>query len=267
MEAIYLGVVEMKGIDNIRPPEYALDKNSAEDLLLTENHIKIVHYPDCQQLIIWLPEYHGLYEDIAINDVHSGLNIYSQKISDVVGGSIQIIIDTLFIYPGEFVMTISKIDGLQHNITFVKYKEGVMPEIPENAPDEPIDFDKPPIEYRDGFGNVLPNEDLLLREKLIGDMVKKFSRKLLFDGNGRSGSVTYLEGDKKVSFESEIGGGDCIFFIHVPDEENWLNKTGFELNERNDILQFVAENTLRIQISSSDAYYLIGERDILFIRK
>ena len=35
MEAIYPGVVEMKGIDNIRPPEYALDKNSAEDLLLT----------------------------------------------------------------------------------------------------------------------------------------------------------------------------------------------------------------------------------------
>ena len=267
MVTSYFGVVLINGIDNIRPPEYALDKNSAEDLLLTENHIKIVHYPDCQQLIVWLPEYHDIYEDISIKDILSGQNIYFKKISGIVSGSIQIIIDTLFIYPGEFVITISKIDGLQHNVTFVKYKEGVIPEVPDKTPVEAVDLDKPPIEYRDGLGNILPNEDLLLREKLIGYMVKKFSRKLLFDGNGRSGSVTYLEGDKKVSFESEIGGGDCIFFIHIPDEENWLNKTGFELNERNDILQFVAENTLRIQISSSDAYYLIGERDILFIRK
>jgi len=265
MEAIYLGVVEMKGIDNIRPPEYALDKNSAEDLLLTENHIKIVHYPDCQQLIIWLPEYHGLYEDIAINDVHSGLNIYSQKISDVVGGSIQIIIDTLFIYPGEFVMTISKIDGLQHNVTFVKYQEGVMPEVPENAPDEPIDFDKPPIEYRDGFGNVLPNEDLMLREQIINKTINKITRRLEYISHGRDGEVVYTEGEKHIKFLMEMGAYDCVFYINIPSEAEWETTSTFPLSEREDIITFVAEQTQRDQSSSCD--FTISEKEIAYYKK
>ena len=140
-----------------------------------------------------------------------------------------------------------------------------------NPPDYPffeeMNSSKSYPQYRDGAGNLLPNEDLELREKLMQDLVKKFSRKLLFEGTVRSGTVSFVQEDKTASFQSEIGGGKCIFYIIIPNEKTWLATTGFETEERAEILMFIAENTLRQQISTAEAYYKISDEEIAFFYK
>ncbi|MBK7233062.1 MAG: hypothetical protein IPH93_12580 [Saprospiraceae bacterium] len=234
---------------------------------LTTKNIKLVHYPDCQQLIIWLPEQGMFYDNITIQHQESQRVIYKAKIDDILSGSIQLILDSLMIPVGISIVRIEHQNKSSHEITIEKLKEGVLPEAPAIIEQPEDKSDSEPITYRDGFGNPIPNEDLILRSKLLDQLALKFSRKLEFEGTGRSGSIKYIEGDRTAKFYVEMGGGKCIFYVDIPTESNWEKETVFGIQERNDILQFIAEETLRKQTTSSDAYYVIGERDILFMNK
>jgi hypothetical protein len=65
---------------------------------------------------------------------------------------------------------------------------------------------------------------------------------LEFRGNFRSGYISYIEGDKKCDFVHEIGGGGCAFYIEIPSEEKWEIETGFQLEKRNEIIEYLAES-------------------------
>ncbi|MBK9736964.1 MAG: hypothetical protein IPO92_19245 [Saprospiraceae bacterium] len=65
--------------------------------MMDETRIRLVHYPDCQQLIIWLPVDGDLYQNMVIYNSKSKHEIWRKEIREIINGSIQIILDTPFL--------------------------------------------------------------------------------------------------------------------------------------------------------------------------
>lgn len=229
---------------------------------LEENHVKFIHYPDCQQLIIWLPEYGRNYDEIVIKNINTDEIIFDKKVPDILNGSIQLLLDTLPFPPGFFEIKINKMNGFCHLISFTKFEESILIKEPEVEVPKYKYSPEPPIIYKDGNGKIIPDEDLILRDKIITKMVNRFTRKIEYTGNVRSGSVIYIEGDKRLEFYSEMGGGNCIFYVDIPSCDNWEKSTGYPLEERDEIIKFIAETTHRDQAPSG--YYTIKEEEIVY---
>jgi hypothetical protein len=224
-----------------------------------------VHYPDCQQIILWLPDHYRYYNDILIKDRLKSEIIYHNKIGDIVQGSVQIIIDSVFIYPGDFEIIISSSSGKLYHLYFRKYPEGIIPESNKQSTHIDVNTDKNPVVYRDGLGNEIPNEDLILRENVIASIFDKIFRRVSYVSYGREGEVVYREGDKTIRFYMEMGGGDCVFYLNIPDETEWEATTGFPLSSRGEIIQYVAESTLKDQAPSCK--YRISPTEIAYYKK
>ena len=90
---------------------------------------------------------------------------------------------------------------------------------------------------------------------------------LVFENNGRSGYAIYRDGYKTTRFYTEVGGGDCIFYMVVPSAEEWESQTGYGSSDRVEILKYVAEESLRKQANLPGAYYNIEENHIVFYQK
>ncbi|MBK9270130.1 MAG: hypothetical protein IPM48_00910 [Saprospiraceae bacterium] len=262
----YFGIIQVIDIHNFIPKDLEEDSILNPIPPFTEKNIKIVHYNDCQQIILWLPEHGMFYDDLEIIWMPKGTSIYSEKIDNILGGSVHILIDSLFIPPGKSRLEITKKDGVRHIIQWEKFEFGILPEIPKlDAESNKSDSEqKNPIVYRDGFGKIIPDEDLIMRENALMKIYEKFSRKLEFKDQGRSSTITFIQGDQTASFYSEIGGGDCLFYIDIPTAEEWEQKTGFPRSERDEIVRFIADTALRKQTVSSGSYYEINDRDIVF---
>jgi hypothetical protein len=151
----YFGEIRINGVFNTKEKISATQKIS----LMEEGHVQAIHYPDCQQISIKLPEYYTKYSTISIEEKNKKTIIYQKNIGDVVSGSISVVIDSLFIPPGQYRILINTTVGLAHEIEFSKLKKGEkFPEkiivIPEDDGQEKV-----PIVYRDGFGNIIKYED------------------------------------------------------------------------------------------------------------
>ncbi|MEP7320977.1 MAG: hypothetical protein ABI761_03620 [Saprospiraceae bacterium] len=238
----FFGPVVLQNIENILGPD------SSMFVPLKENQVSIVHYPDCQQLIIWLNYPGSEYSMIRWFD-EKRKNLEEYPVSDRLNGSIQLIWDTLPFAPGKYAIEIDWKQECKHIIHIEKKTESLPIEESQAINKSIVEPIAPVIEssgadyivYKDGFGNVIPNEDLILREKLIGELTNRFSRRLEFRGNFRSGYITYIEGDTRIEFIHEMGGGGCAFYIEIPTVTNWEKETGHPLNKRDQILQFMAE--------------------------
>ena len=95
--------------------------------------------------------------------------------------------------------------------------------------------------------------------------LSKVLRRVSFESYGREGAVIYHEGLKTITFYMEFGGSDVIFFLQIPSKNNWESVTGFDVNERDEIIKYVAENTQRHQAPS--CYFEIMEEEIYFKKK
>jgi hypothetical protein len=104
-----------------------------------------------------------------------------------------------------------------------------------------------------------------MREKTIKKAINKVFRRLEFISHGREGEVIYIEGETKLNFYMEMGGGNCIFYLNIPSKENWESVTKLPISEREDILNFVAEGTQRDQASS--CYFIISDSEITYYKK
>ena len=265
----WFGTIDILSIQNIP----SIDRNPESEMLLFEDkNIKFVHYPDCQQMIIWLPEYFSNYNYLLIRKKRTEEIIFEKKVTEVINGSIQIIIDSLFILPGAYELIITNISGDKHIIEFIKRDEDyIIPIAPgENQSASSLQKilneiemeEHEPIIYRDGTGKILPNEDLELKAKILNDIVGKFTRRIEYEGNLRAGSIIYIEGDKRVKFDTEMGGGNCLFFVFIPASEQWEKATKLPISERVNILEFIAISANRDQASS--CYYEITEDYITY---
>lgn len=205
--------------------------------------LKFVHYPDCQQLIIWLPAPGRDYDKIQLIKEDNKEITGEWKVTDKLSGSIQLLWDTLDIEPGEYTIKIFRDEQHFHEISIKKYNEGE--EVPEEKkPAEAEEEHSGPIVYRDGTGKILEDEDLILRNKVINEVADRFSRHIEYDDRGRSGYVIYVEGKLRLSFSYEFGGGKCIAYIDIPSEEKWEKETSTPLSRRQDIITFTA-NTVQ----------------------
>ncbi|MDZ4794671.1 MAG: hypothetical protein SGI83_10360 [Bacteroidota bacterium] len=151
----------------------------ADLFAVDQKNIRFVHYPDCQQLIIWLPHPGREYGLLRLINTTTGRVIKTCPVADRLSGSIQILWDTFPIPPGNYLIQVERTNGGSHTIEFEKLDENVKPVTqPPASKMEDIkkDSEKPdePIQYRDGFGNLIENEDLVLRERLIKELAQKF---------------------------------------------------------------------------------------------
>jgi hypothetical protein len=136
---------------------------------------------------------------------------------------------------------------------------GEAPPAPPPAPavEEPS---RGPIVYRDGAGKVIPDIDLEMRGQAQRDIARMFGRRLEYEGNYGTGTVIFVDGDMRIRFAHEMGGGDVKFSIELPSVDHWEGFTRTPLARRDEIVAFVAE---RVRIEKANSWrYEIGDATI-----
>jgi hypothetical protein len=231
-------------------------------------HVKIVHYPDCQQLGLWLPDDRLQYKDITVKRVDVEELWLQDSIDRVVQGRVQLILDTHPWPKGEYSIKISANDGSGFYLTFEKSSIESTKEIiakPDSYSESSSGNDNYFKIYKDGWGNDIILEDAIIREKAFQSLKQQFSRKLKFESYGRDGKVIYSDGVYNLSLYMEMGGYDCLFYLNIPNEEKWEKVTEIPLESRTSILQYIAEETNRTQCSN--CYFEIRSNEIAFYRE
>jgi len=203
---------------------------------------RFVHYPDCQQLILWLPRFGRQYQDLRIVDTATGAVVLEFAVADRLQGSIQLLLDTTVLPTGNYQLVVTHAQGWQHQLDLRKLPAGVAPPTPPPAPTQSTG----PIRYRDGTGRPLPDQDLELRAKVQQEIAARFLRHLRYEDYGRTGYVVYVEGEIQLKFAYELGGARCVAWVEVPAAAAWEQATGVPLARREDILDFTATH-LRAQ--------------------
>ena len=265
----WFGEIVLGEIKNISPVIESRDAVNANNFSpLTESSIRFVHYPDCQQLIIWLPRPGVEYKGLRLIDNKSDKVQEIWQVADKLNGSIQLLWDTLPVKPGNYTLELEGINGGRHLVSFTKYREGEKPVIQQTF--EPINIsneDRPtnPIIYKDSRGRIIPDEDLALREELNKEIPGKFFRHLEYEGNFRAGTIIYVDGNTRIRFSHEMGGGNCMFYIDIPTEQSWEHETNTTRGKRKDILEFVATKVQEEQASHCN--YEIKDNSIVFYYK
>ena len=240
---------------------------------------RFARYPGCQQLVVWLPRPgHSGYGELTVRE-HGGAVHERSPVTSRLSGSVQILFDTLAWPPGEYDIEVAHQDGWSHAITLRKWppdstghpggaQEGVPARagaggakaldamaVGANAADDRAADVKtvpasPPIIYYDGFGKIVPDVDLELREQALAALARRFARRLRYEGNFRAGAIVYEDGDVQIRFANEMAGGACRFSIELPDEGRWEAVTGAPLADRDDIVSFVARRVQHEQAGS-----------------
>lgn len=276
MEALktYEGIIEITKIENTGENADQIGTLKA----------RFVRYSGCQQLSVWLPEYggHG-YGKLRIINLKTGKLIEEQAVGDKINGSVLMTWDTLTWSPNAFRIDIEHPKGGVHSLYFNKLKEGkIVPKdkivempttssehpslaaslLPKKEPKNKEITDSMWTIYRDGFGNIIPNEDRMMRDNAFKDLTDKFTRRIEFEGTFRSGYVTYIEGDIQIRFMHEMYGGKYKFGIEIPSESQWEAQTKTPLSRRQDIIEFLAQAVHREQASSWK--YDIRDTDIAY---
>lgn len=263
--ASYFGIIAIGEIRNRQTAFSTGEEGAAAFIPLSEKNIRVVHYPDCQQLIIWLTHPGSEYSTVQLVNKKNNAIVEEWLVADRLSGSIQILWDTLPVAPDLYTININGKNGWVHQVDFEKYSEGenritkkveVIPGEQKNAE---------PIIYRDGFGKIIENEDLVLREKVIADITKRFSRRIEYKGNIRSGTIIYIDSKTRIEFSNEMGGGNCMVYIEIPGEEQWEVQTKTPLAVRKEILEFIAETVQAEQ--ASNCTYKIMDNTICYYCK
>lgn len=68
---------------------------------------------------------------------------------------------------------------------------------------------------------------------------------------GRGGYVIYKDDTDEIKMFFEYGGGNCIAMVYFPSIEKWPKVTKIGLDQRDRIMQFVAEQSIKDQAPNS----------------
>lgn len=249
----YTGIIVIGEISNCQDESSSRSMELPRLTGITESSVRFVHYPDSQQLLIWLTHPGREYGNLRLRDRNTKKIIEEWPVADKLNGSIQLCWDSLSIAPGNYTIEIDWSNGWQHHIEIQKFKTGITPKKKVSSEGEKLkkisEEKNEPVQYRDGFGKIIENEDMVLRDKLKKDIARKFSRRISYEGNVRAGTIIYMDNDIRIEFPHEMGGGNCMFYIDIPTEKLWEAGTKTPLSARKEILQFVAE-TVRAEQAS-----------------
>ena len=218
--------------------------------------VRFVHYPGSQQVTLWLPQdgYAG-YGRFRILGPGKAV-IEEADVTARLNGHVQILIDTLPWPPGAYRIEIDHTDGWHHVLPLEKLEAGVALSVEAPPMLEP---QAGPLVYRDGFGKIIPDEDIELRASLQTRLARQFGKRLEFEGSARAGTIIYTDGDIRIPFSHEMCAGPVLISIDLPTPQRWENVTGRPLAEREAIIAFVAAETQR-EKASSWAYEIYDDR-------
>lgn len=90
-------------------------------------------------------------------------------------------------------------------------------------------------------------------------------QKLEYINQGRGGYVVYKDGQADIKLFFEYGGGNCVAIIYVPTIDEWASKTNRPTADRQPILTFVAEQSIKDQAPNS--YYELSDTCIEIFTK
>ena len=90
-------------------------------------------------------------------------------------------------------------------------------------------------------------------------------QQLTYINQGRGGTIIYKDESSEIRFDFEFGAGSCVAIIFTPTPDVWEYSTKRKLEERDAILQFVAEQSLSDQVSGG--YYEVYDNYIELYRK
>ena len=263
------GIIEITKIKNT-------GKNARKIGTLTG---RFVRYPNAQQLSVWLPEngWQG-YGKCRIMDTKTNTIVEEIAVTDKINGTVLMTWDTLHWLPGIYCLEIEHPMGGVHCLFFNKLAEDEIVQkekivemdtayagkpslaidlLPKKEPKNKEISDTMWAVYRDGFGNIIPNEDRQIRDNAMASLNEIFNTapkneyaRLEYEDMGRGGYVTYIEADIRIRLWHEIGGGDCKWYIDVPKEADWEKETNTPLSRRREILLFIANGVRRDQAPS-----------------
>lgn len=91
------------------------------------------------------------------------------------------------------------------------------------------------------------------------------AKKLSYISDGRGGTVLYKDDVGEIKFDYEFGGGNCVAIIFVPTLAVWVQHTNRLPEERDGIIEYVAQTALRDQVSNG--YYKISGNYIELFKK
>jgi hypothetical protein len=137
---------------------------------------------------------------------------------------------------------------------------------------EPKEYERPPgnvrmiqndLEYQlfDAHGEAIENG--VNTHAPLKKLISNFSRSVVYRQYGRGGTILYKDGETSIVFDWEFGGGQTVAIIFIPDTANWLKATKTPVNQRDEILTFVAEQAIRDQAPSG--HYVIDTNTILIL--
>lgn len=220
---------------------------------------RVAQYPGCQQLQVWLPRpgWQG-YECLSLLALDTEVLIEEAPVGERLSGSVQLLFDTLAWPPGAYRLRIGHEEGWAHQLELRKL-EGPAP---APAPPPPAPPGEAPISYRDGLGRPLPEEDLLLRLRVLERLQQRFARRVDIQGTARSGQLHYAEPGLHIAFDYEMGAQPCQMQVLLPAAMQWEAQTGCAPERREEILQFLAERLGRQQ----GWRYEIGARELCFYK-
>lgn len=272
-------------------------------------HVRAVHYTDCQQLHFHMPKYAWDAGTFRLLNRASGEMIEECPVRERLNGTTMILINTLPYPPGCYELETDWPGGWTHRVRFVKFNEGfpnarylnppahvlraikgedvhlltpvqeapaARPQTRPNPVEPPPGYISPPgnvsvvqndREYRlfDSNGveiNAAFNHERLKKE--IWDRLAPATPALEYTQDGRGGSIDYKEGDIKIHFDWEFGGGNAVVIIYIPENHQWEAWTGTPLSRRDEILEFVCRQVIRDQ--APGCVYRIYSNSISIIR-
>ena len=95
----YFGTILIKSIKNIQTVSDGMYAGTIHFNPITETNIRFVHYPDCQQLIIWLTQQGREYGNIRLKNNTNKSIVEEWPVLEKLSGSVQLLWDTLYRLP------------------------------------------------------------------------------------------------------------------------------------------------------------------------
>jgi hypothetical protein len=270
------------------------------------HHVRIVHYPDSQQLYFHMPQYAYNAADFKMSDGVTGEIIEQKPVRDKLNGGTMILLDTLPLKPGFYTVEANWPNGWTHQIKFIKFiagfpntdfvappnniemtlknRESQLRPVPltpatkhqfNNIPPDRIEPEKythPPgsvsmvqndLEHKLFDLNGVEIDNGVNTVEAIKNIISRFTRSVTYRQNGRGGTILYKDSENSIAFDWEFGGGNTVAIIFIPEISHWVSATEAPVNQRQEILTFIAEQVVRDQAPSG--HYVINSNTILIL--
>jgi hypothetical protein len=121
-------------------------------------------------------------------------------------------------------------------------------------------------EYVEKIIEVMDRRVDFRREESMKKLMKpERNARLTYQDMGRGGTIWFENDDTRFDMWWEFGTGDTLAFIDIPNKKLWESRTKLPLEQRDSILQFIAEQVAADQASGTNRY-LIDDSFISILR-